>query len=104
MEHLPNGFSANVWQSALTQRPAQGHQRPGTRLILLVIRRALHFGENACLLRACIRWLATTTNCDREGEEAASVEAAHQSTDGIIALVSCDFGRLRVGFSCSDGY
>ncbi len=104
MEHLTNGFSANVRQSALAQRPAQGQKLPGARLILLVIRLALHFGENACLLRSCIRWLATTTNCDREGEEAALVEAAHQSTDGIMALVSCDFRRLALGFSCSDGY
>src|SRR6266699_7273981 len=104
MEDLTNGFSANVRQTVLAQRAAQGHQRPDARLILFVIRLALHFGENACLLRACVRWLATTTNCDGEGYQAALVEATHQSTDGIFALVSCDFRRLNIGFSCSYGY
>ncbi len=103
MEDLTNGFSANVRQTVLAQRAAQGHQRPDARLILFVIRLALHFGENACLLRACVRWLATTTNCDGEGYQAALVEATHQSTDGIFALVSCDFRRLNIGFSCSYG-
>ena len=101
MEHLTNGFSANVRQSALAQRPSQGHQRPGARLILLVIRRALHFGENACVLRACVGWLATTTCGNGEGEEAALVEATYSSTDGIIALVSYNLCRFDRGFSCS---
>ena len=70
--------SANVWKIALAQRTAQGHQRPGARLILFGIRLALYFGKNACLLRARVGRLATTTCGNGEGEEAALVEATHQ--------------------------
>src|SRR5438067_13563581 len=102
MEDLANSFSANVRQIALAQRSTQGHQRPDPRLILLVIWLALHFSENAGLLRTRVSRLATTTCGNRKGEEAALVEATHQSTDRIIACVSCDYRGLGIGCSCSD--
>jgi hypothetical protein len=104
MEDLTNGFSADVRQIVLAQRSAQSHQRPGARLILLMIRLTLHFSENACLLRARVDRLTTTACGNGEGEEAALVEAAHQLTDGIIVLVSCNFCRLGIGVSCTDRY
>jgi transposase-like protein len=39
---------------------------------------------------------------NRKGEEATLVEATHQSTDRIIAYVSCDDRSLGRGCSCSD--
>ena len=102
MQHLANGFSADVRQIALAQRPAKGHQRPGARLIDFPIGLTLHFGKNACLLRARVGRFATTTCRNRKGEESTLVEATHQSTDGIIAFVSCDYRGFGRGFSCPD--
>lgn len=99
MEHLANGLSATVRQSALAQCLAQGHHRPGARLILLVIRRALHRAR-ACVC-AARSWRSAT--CSKgEGEKAALVEATHASTQGILALASRTFCRLGRGCSCSD--
>jgi hypothetical protein len=94
--------STNVRKIALAQRSTQGHQRPGARLIDFPIRRALHFGEHACLLCARVGRLAATTCGNGKGEEAALVEATHQSTDGVIAFLSCDDRGLGRGCSCSD--
>src|SRR5947207_14284855 len=102
MEDLTNGFGTNVRQIALAQRSTQGHQRPGACLILLAIRLALHFGENACLLRAGVGRLATTPCGNGKGEEAALVEAIYQSTDGIIAFVSDNDRCLGIAYSRSD--
>lgn len=102
MPHLANGLSTRVRQSALAQRLTQGHQRPGAGLILSVIGRALHFSEHAGLLCARVRRLATTTGGNGKGKEAALVEATHASTDGVMALVSCDFCRLGRGCSGSN--
>ena len=102
MQHLTNRFGRDVGEIRLAQRISQRHQRPGGRLIFFSIGGPLHFRQDACLLLARIRRLATSTCRNRERRQAVFIKALDQLAHSVSALESCLRGSPGKGLTRRD--